>query len=251
VRNPVPFDPDLSSATPGFEDPTPSFQPTCTEDPPVGRLQLARRSLRAHAGQPVTVELRWRHPDRWRSLHEVAVQLTGRRGVLATLRFDQDSGMLTLARGPGRRGRSLPTGRAGTLRAGRVRVRLAKNRGGGVGPDRPRRAAALQGDPAALGRPAGRHLGRRLRRCRPAAARGGRRPDPAALSVPLFVLTHRHEGTGCGAAFADATFTYRSRLAGVKQFANIDEKTVDRNPETDDPRPQLLAVSVPASRAAA
>jgi len=59
----------------------------------------------------------------------------GRRGVLATLRFDQDANRLSLARGSARRGgRSLPAGRAGSLAVAGVRVRLRPDAVLGSGP---------------------------------------------------------------------------------------------------------------------
>ena len=58
----MPFDPELGPGTPGFEGTVQTFQPSCPEDLPIGRLALAREVLRARAGRPVTVELRWRHP---------------------------------------------------------------------------------------------------------------------------------------------------------------------------------------------
>ena len=127
---PVRFDPALGPETPGFEGPVQTFQPSCPEDLPIGRLALAREVLSARAGRPVKVELRWRHPSRWRSLHEVTVRL----GSLATLRFDQDADRVTLARRSRAKGRSLPAGRAGRLAAGRVKVLLAKNAVKGSGP---------------------------------------------------------------------------------------------------------------------
>ena len=126
----VQFDPALGPGTPGFEGPVRTFQPSCPEDLPIGRLALAREVLSARAGRPVKVELRWRHPSRWRSLHEVTVRL----GSLATLRFDQDADRVTLARRSRAKGRSLPAGRAGRLAAGRVKVLLAKNAVKGSGP---------------------------------------------------------------------------------------------------------------------
>lgn len=129
-RTAVPFDPELGPGTPGFEGPVQTIQPSCPEDLPIGRLALAREVLRARAGRPVKVELRWRHPSRWRSLHEVTVRI----GSLATLRFDQDAERLTLARRARAKGRSLPAGRAGRLAAGRVKVLLAKGAVEGSGP---------------------------------------------------------------------------------------------------------------------
>jgi hypothetical protein len=124
---PVPFDPAIGPGTPGIEDATPTFQPSCATEPPVGRLTLAKRHLRTRAGRSVGVELRWRHPRRWRDLHEVTIQVRGRRGTIATLRFDQDANTLTLAPGTRRRGTSLSSGRTGTLSARGVRVRVAKD----------------------------------------------------------------------------------------------------------------------------
>jgi hypothetical protein len=125
LNEPMLFDPALGPGTPGLEDPTPTFQPTCSDDDPVGRLRLAR----TRAG---TVDLRWRHPSRWRSLRDVDVRLVGRRGVLATLRFDQNRNRLTLSRGSARR--SLTAGRSGRLRVGGVTVRLRADAVRGSGP---------------------------------------------------------------------------------------------------------------------
>lgn len=154
---PVLFDPELSAP----EDPTPTFQPSCPGEPSVGRLRLARRVVGARAGRPATVELRWRHPSRWHSLHEVFVEIVGRRGVLATLRFDQNADRLTLTRGTARRGgRSLPAGKAGRLAVRGVSVRLARDaiRGSGLtGADVRMRFGVVLG-PAA-GRRAGIRVG--------------------------------------------------------------------------------------------
>ena len=91
LNTPVPFDPSLGPGTPGFEDPTPTFQPSCPGDPPVGALRLA--DPRA---EPST--LRWRHPSRWRSLRDVTVRVRrpARRARDAALRPEQNR--LTLGR---------------------------------------------------------------------------------------------------------------------------------------------------------
>jgi hypothetical protein len=117
LNAPVLFDPSLSA----FEDPTPSFAPLCIGEPPVGQLRLAS----TRGGK---VDVRWRTPGRWSSLRDVTVQFVGRRGVLATLRFDQNRGRLTLGR------RSLAVGRAGRLRSRgvTVRVRAGAVRGSGA-----------------------------------------------------------------------------------------------------------------------
>jgi hypothetical protein len=134
TTSPVSFDPGLGPGTPGFEDPTPAFQPSCPTDPPVGRLRFAKQRLTTRTGRPVSVELRWRHPRRWRHLKEVAIQMRGRRGTLATLRFNQDANTLALGAGTSRRGRSRSAGQAGTLSARGVQVRVAKDavRGSGA-----------------------------------------------------------------------------------------------------------------------
>ncbi len=44
--SPVRFDPALGPDTPGFEGPVQTFQPSCPEDLPIGRLALAREVLR-------------------------------------------------------------------------------------------------------------------------------------------------------------------------------------------------------------
>ena len=123
VREPVIFDPSLTS----FEDATPTFQPSCVDDPPVGRLRLAKTVVRGRARRPIPIDLRWRHPQLWRALHEVSLQFVRRGRPLATLRFDQDANTVTLARASRRRGRSLPAGTAGTLKAAGLKVRLRKN----------------------------------------------------------------------------------------------------------------------------
>ncbi len=125
-NTPVPFDPGFGPGTPGFEDPTPTFQPTCINDPSVGVMRVASR-------RGGNIDLRWRHPSRWRALRDVTVQFVGRRGVLATLRFDQNRNRLTLSRGSARR--SLTAGRAGRLKVGGVTVRLRANAVRGSGPD--------------------------------------------------------------------------------------------------------------------
>ena len=122
VQEPVMFDPSLTT----FEDSTPTFQPSCVDDPSVGRLRLAKKVLRGRAGRPIPIALRWRHPHRWRALHEVSLQFVRRGRALATLRFDQDANTVTLARASRRRGRSLPAGTAGTLKAAGLKVRLRK-----------------------------------------------------------------------------------------------------------------------------
>jgi hypothetical protein len=118
LNTPVPFDPLLEA----FDDPTPTFLPHCIGDPSVGRLRLAS----TRGGK---VDLRWRTPGSWRSLRDVSVQFVGRRGVLATLRFDQNRNRLTLGR------RWLPVGRAGRLRSRGVTVRVRKDAVRGSGAD--------------------------------------------------------------------------------------------------------------------
>ncbi|HEX6024039.1 MAG TPA: hypothetical protein VFZ00_18760 [Solirubrobacter sp.] len=110
LKTPVLFDPSLAVT----EDPTPTFAPQCIGEPPVGRLRLAS----TRGGK---VDLRWRTPLSWRALRDVSVQFVGRRGVLATLRFEQNRNRLTLGR------RSLAVGRAGVLRSRGVTVRLRKD----------------------------------------------------------------------------------------------------------------------------
>jgi hypothetical protein len=133
VQEPVVFDPSLSG-DPDFEDATPTFQPSCAGEPTIGRIALAKKTLRGRAGRPIAVDLRWRHPNRWRALHEVSLQFVRRGRALATLRFDQDANTLTLARGNRRRGKSVLAGTARTLRAGGVKVRLRKDAVLGSGP---------------------------------------------------------------------------------------------------------------------
>ena len=130
LQEPVIFDPSLTSV----EDATPTFQPSCFNEPTVGRLRLVKKVLRGRAGRAIPVALRWRHPHRWRALHEVSLQFIRRGRPLATLRFDQDANTVTLSRADRRRGRSLPAGRAGTLRAGPVKVRLRRDAVRGSGP---------------------------------------------------------------------------------------------------------------------
>ena len=125
----VPFDPSLGPGTPGgFEDPTPSFAPSCPGDLPVGRLSLGHAVVHARAGRAASVALRWR------DLHLVEVRLLRSGRALATLRFDQDRGKITLAPGTRRGGRSLASGHSGTLSARGVRVRLASDAVKGSGP---------------------------------------------------------------------------------------------------------------------
>jgi hypothetical protein len=119
---PVPFDPALSG-TPGFEDSTPSFRPGCLTEPSVGRLSLARRVTRVRRGRFAKLSLRWTAPGQWRSLHEVTVAI-GK----VSLRFRQDANEVTLG------GRSLPVGKAGTLKARGVRVRVGDTALEGSGP---------------------------------------------------------------------------------------------------------------------
>ena len=95
-NTPVPFDPGFGPGTPGFEDPTPTFQPTCINEPSVGVMRVA-------SSRGGNIDLRWRHPSRWRSLRDVTVQIVGQRGVLATLHFDENRNRLTLSRGSARR----------------------------------------------------------------------------------------------------------------------------------------------------
>ncbi len=121
-NTPVPFDPSLGPGTPGFEDPTPTFQPSCINEPGVGQLRLATK-------RGGNVELRWRHPSRWRSLRDVTVQFAGRRGVLATLRFDQNTNRLTLLRRGSRR--SIAADRSGRLKVGGITVRSRGVKGSG------------------------------------------------------------------------------------------------------------------------
>ena len=177
VQEPVIFDPSLTS----FEDATPTFQPSCVDDPSVGRLRLAKKVLRGRAGRPILIDLRWRHPHRWRALHEVSLQFVRRGRALATLRFDQDANTVTLARGSRRRGRSLPAGTAGTLRAAGLKVRLRKDAVRGSGPTGESVRLRLQGDPAAAGTTERRHRHRRLRRRRSAAGADSGRTDQAAV----------------------------------------------------------------------
>ncbi len=125
LDTPVIFDPEL----PGVEDPTPTFQPSCPGEPSVGVLRLARRTITARAGRPAAVDLRWRHPARWRSLRDVSVQFVGRRGVLATLRFDQNTNRLTLLRRGSRR--SITAERRGRLKVGGINVRAGAVQGSG------------------------------------------------------------------------------------------------------------------------
>ena len=137
ARRPGAVRPALGPGTPGFEDPTPTFQPSCPATRPRPRCGCA------HACAPAaTVELRWRHPRRWRALHDVDVQFLGRRGVLATLRFDQDANRLTLTR------RGVAAALAGRGRAGRLAVRgvtcACAPTPWRLGPGGRRRAAALR-----------------------------------------------------------------------------------------------------------
>jgi hypothetical protein len=134
ARTPIPFDPSLGPELPGFEDLTPSFIPSCPGDLPVGRLKLSRGVVQARAGRAATIALRWRAPRRWRDLHVVEVRFMRAGRTLASLRFDQDRGRIALAPGTRRHGRSLAAGRAGTLRARGIRVRLAADAVKGSGP---------------------------------------------------------------------------------------------------------------------
>ena len=126
---PVRFDPALPGSLPNN-----TLFPGCPGDIPIGRLRLDDRSLEGRPGSPVAISVRWRHPSRWLALHEISVHLRVGRRSLATLRFNHEANTLTLARGDRRRGKSLPVGSVGTLRAGRVRVRLGKNAIVGSGP---------------------------------------------------------------------------------------------------------------------
>jgi hypothetical protein len=132
----VPFDSaPLPSPAPGAGDAFPTFLTTCPTDLPVGRLYLARRSIKARAGKLARLDLVWTAPRRWRDLQEVIVQFVDSRDhALATLRFSDQTGTLTLARGAGRRGPHLAVGKSGTLRAGGVRIRVAKDAVHGSGP---------------------------------------------------------------------------------------------------------------------
>ncbi len=132
VRDPLSFDPGLGPTPP--EDATPTFAPQCPGDPPVGRFALARKVVRASFGRPANVELHWTSPRSWRDLRVVRVVLYARGHALATLRFDQGTDRLTLARGTRPAGSSLAVGTAGTLSAGRLRVRLDKQAILGSGP---------------------------------------------------------------------------------------------------------------------
>jgi hypothetical protein len=135
LKTAVPFDPGLGPATPGgFEDLTPSFVPSCPGDLPVGRLSLSHAVVHARKGRAATVALRWRAPRRWRDLHLVEIRFMKAGRAVASLRFDQDRQRITLAPGTRRHGKSLATGRSGTLRARGVRVRLAKDAVKGSGP---------------------------------------------------------------------------------------------------------------------
>ena len=97
-----------------------------------GRPAVARPRGRARADG--TGGLRRAPPPRWRDLHLVEVRLLRSGRALATLRFDQDRGRITLAPGTRRGGRSLAAGHSGTLSARGVRVRLASDAVKGSGP---------------------------------------------------------------------------------------------------------------------
>ena len=64
----------------------------------------------------------------------MSLQFVRRGRALATLRFDQDANTVTLVRANRRRGKSLPAGTAGTLRAAGLKVRLRKGAVRGSGP---------------------------------------------------------------------------------------------------------------------
>ena len=135
LRAAIPFDPSLGPDTPGgFEDPTPSFVPSCPDDLPVGRLSLTHAVVHARTGHAATIELRWRAPRRWRDLHVVEVRLLRSGRALASLRFNQDRGRIALAPGTRRHGRSLAVGRSGRLSARGVRVILGQGAVKGSGP---------------------------------------------------------------------------------------------------------------------
>ena len=115
LNTPVPFDPSFGPGTPGLRGPD--------ADVPAARASVSRPWVgcgwRARAGGTSTCA--GATPSRWRSLRDVTVQFVGRRGVLATLRFDQNRNRLTLLRRGSRR--SLTAGRSGRLKVGGVTVR--------------------------------------------------------------------------------------------------------------------------------
>jgi hypothetical protein len=125
--NPVAFDPGTPGGAFGISDPFSNFTPTCIGGLPVGRIALRHRLVTVRRGRAAKVQIRWRHPRRWRDLREVDVRLADTRGVRATLRFDNHDGRIVLARGTRKRGSaSVAVGHAGTLRAGGLTIRLAR-----------------------------------------------------------------------------------------------------------------------------
>ena len=92
LTTPMPFDPIARTGDARVRGPDADVPAVAARDDP----SAGDAATRGPAG--ATVELRWRHPSRWRSLRDVTVRFVGRRGVLATLRFDQNANRLTLGR---------------------------------------------------------------------------------------------------------------------------------------------------------
>ena len=142
LNTPVPFDPSFGPGTPGFEDPTPTSSRVHRR-----AVRGSAAAWRARAGGTSTCG--GAIPAAGASLRDVTVQFVGRRGVLATLRFDQNRNRLTLLRRGSRR--SLTAGRAGRLKVGGI-TSAARRRGvQRLGPGGRRRADALRGHRAARG----------------------------------------------------------------------------------------------------
>jgi YVTN family beta-propeller protein len=87
----------------------------------VGTFEMAPKRAVARPGKRVALTVTWQHPRTWRELRSVELRLSGRRGEVGRVVFDQETGRLrargiTLDRGRSSVKGSGPAGRLVTLR---------------------------------------------------------------------------------------------------------------------------------------